>query len=74
MSGEVCAAAPGDVGRERLLDLSDIRQILGCGEATASKVMRESGCALRIHSRLYVLESSFFGYLRGLEGKEPRGV
>ncbi len=62
---------PENIGRERLLGLADVREILGCGYAVASAVMKESGCCLRIHSRLYVLESSFFGYLHSLEGKDP---
>ena len=62
---------PETVGRERLLDIPEVCKITGFGEATASKVMKETGCCIRLHSRLYVLESSFYKYLHKLEVSEP---
>ena len=59
------------LGSERLLGIPDVCQITGLGEATASKLMKESGRAIRVHSRLYILEQSFFAYLRELEVNEP---
>ena len=46
------------LGNDRLLSLDDVSQLLGCCPATASKVLRETGCAVRLHRRLYILESS----------------
>lgn len=57
------------VGRERLLGIPDISEITGLSEATASKLMKESGRAIRLHSRLYLLESSFYAWLRELEAR-----
>lgn len=59
------------LGSDRLLGIPDVCQITGLGEATASKLMKESGRAIRVHSRLYILEQSFFDYLRELEVNEP---
>lgn len=59
------------LGRERLLSIEDVCDITGLGEVTASKLMRESGRAIRLHRRLYVLESSFYSYLHEMEVSEP---
>lgn len=68
----VSPASPRIVlGRERLLDIPEICKITGLGEATASKLMKESGRCIRLHSRLYVIESSFFAYLHELEVTNP---
>lgn len=72
-SGAGVTPAPSRVvlGRERLLDVPEIRKLTGLGEATASKLMKETGCCLKLHGRLYVIESSFFAYLHRLEVSEP---
>lgn len=59
------------LGRERLLGIEDVCDITGLGEVTASKLMKESGRAIRLHRRLYVLESSFFSFLHEKEVTEP---
>ena len=59
------------VGRERLLGIEDVREITGLGQVAASKLMKESGRAIRLHRRVYVLESSFFAYLHELEVSDP---
>lgn len=55
------------LGRERLLGIPDICELTGLGEATASKLMKESGHCIRLHRRLYLLESSFFSWLKQQE-------
>lgn len=70
-AGVVPAASRIVLGRERLLDIPEICKITGLGEATASKLMKETGYCLKIHSRLYVIESSFFAYLHKLEVTSP---
>ena len=59
------------LGRERLLSIPDICELTGLGEVTASKLMKETGCCLKLHRRLYVIESSFFAYLHQLEVSQP---
>lgn len=59
------------LGRERLLDVPEICKLTGLGEATASKLMKETGRCFKLHSRLYVIESSFFSYLHELEVNQP---
>lgn len=55
------------LGRERLLGIPDICELTGLGEATVSKLMKESGHCIRLHRRLYLLESSFFSWLKEQE-------
>ena len=43
----------------------------GLSPVTASKMMKESGRAIALHRRIYILESSFFAYLHELEASEP---
>lgn len=50
-----------------LLDRSAVCDLLGVCPATASKVMKESGRSIRIHSRIYILRDSLFDYLRECE-------
>mgnify|MGYP001160432479 CR=1 FL=1 len=60
-----------ELGRERLLGISEICKMTGLSPVTASKLMKESGRAIALHRRVYILESSFFAYLRELEVSEP---
>lgn len=55
------------LGCERLLGIPDICELTGLGEATVSKLMKESGHCIRLHRRLYLLESSFFSWLKEQE-------
>ena len=59
------------LGRERLLDVPEICKLTGLGQATASKLMKETGRCFKLHSRLYVIESSFFAYLHEVEVNQP---
>lgn len=70
-AGVIAPVTQVHLGSERLLGIPDVCKITGLAEATASKLMKESGRAIRIHSRLYILEQSFFAYLRELEVSEP---
>ena len=57
--------------RERLLGVTEIRELTGLGEVAAASLMKESGRCLKLHSRLFVIESSFFEYLHELEVSDP---
>lgn len=59
------------IGRERLLGVPEVCQLTGMCPVTASKAMKESGRCIRLHRRLYVLESSFFRWLKELEVSQP---
>lgn len=59
------------LGRERLLGATEIRELTGLGEVAAASLMKESGRCLKLHSRLFVIESSFFEYLHELEVTNP---
>ncbi|MEF2860211.1 MAG: hypothetical protein U0N93_08935 [Collinsella sp.] len=66
------AASSGpDLGHERLLGISDVSNMTGLSPVTASKLMKESGRAIALHRRIYILESSFFAYLHELEVSGP---
>lgn len=68
----VMSAPPRIVlGRERLLGVTEIRELTGLGEVAAASLMKESGRCLKLHSRLFVIESSFFEYLHELEVTNP---
>ena len=59
-----------NLGRERLLGIAEVCKITGLSPVTASRLMKESGRAIALHRRVYILESSFFAYLRELEVSE----
>lgn len=68
----ITPASPRSVlGRERLLGVTEIRELTGLGEVAAASLMKESGRCLKLHSRLFVIESSFFEYLHELEVSDP---
>lgn len=56
---------------ERLLGISDVSKMTGLSPVTASKFMKESGRAIALHRRVYILESSLFAYLHELEVSNP---
>lgn len=58
---------PKMLGRERLLGIPDVCAITGFCPAVASTFMKESGRALELHRRVFILESSLFAYLHELE-------
>lgn len=60
-----------NLGNERLLGISEVCQLTGLSPVTASKLMKESGRAIALHRRIFILESSFFSYLRELEVNDP---
>ena len=69
-------ASPADsispyLGHERLLGIAEVCKITGLSPVTASKLMKESGRAIALHRRIFILESSFFSYLHELEVSEP---
>lgn len=55
------------LGRERLLSLADICNMTGWCPVTASRFLDESGRKLKLHGRVFILESSLYAYLRELE-------
>lgn len=65
------SASRTTIGREHLLGVPEICKITGLGEVTAAKLMKETGRCLKLHGRLYVIESSFFTYLHEMEVNEP---
>lgn len=72
-AAKVAPAAPNNsnIGRERLLGISEVCALTGLSPVTASKLMKETGRAINVHRRIYILESSFYAYLRELESSDP---
>lgn len=61
--------SPGQpLGNDRLLSISDVSKIMGFCPITASKLMKESGYALIIRRRVFILESNLIKYLTSREG------
>ena len=55
------------LGHERLLSLADVCDMTGWCPATASNYLEEYGRKLKLHSRIFILESSLFACLHKLE-------
>lgn len=72
-AAKVAPAAPNNsnIGRERLLGIPEVCALTGLNPVTASKLMKETGRAINVHRRIYILESSFYAYLRELEASDP---
>ena len=60
---------PNPIEKHRLLATKEVAAYLGVCNVTASKVMRESGKAMRIGNRILIQERHLREYLRGLEGR-----
>lgn len=57
------------LGNDRILSVADVCNIMGFCPETASKLMKETGHALILHRRIFILESSLMKYLREQESK-----
>lgn len=55
------------IGNDRLLGIADIQDRTGFGAVTASKLMDESGYAIVLHRRKFILESNLLRYLHSKE-------
>lgn len=60
---------PESIESNRLLSTKEVAAYLGVCNVTATKVMRESGRAMRIGNRILIQERYLREYLRGLEGR-----
>lgn len=60
-----------NLGHERLLGIAEVCKITGLSPVTASRLMKESGRAIALHRRIYILESTFYSYLHELEASDP---
>lgn len=56
------------VGADRLLGIKEVAERTGFGSATASRIIDESGHAIVLHRRKFILESSLMDFLRSVEG------
>lgn len=70
-AGVVAPCTPTDVGSERLLGITDVCEMMNVCPVTASRIIKESGHEINLHRRVYILESSFFAYMRKLEEAVP---
>lgn len=57
------------LGNDRVLSVHDVCDIMGFCTETATKFMRETGYALVIHRRVFILQSSLIDYLHQQESK-----
>lgn len=57
------------LGSDRLLSAEDVSKILGFKKVTATKVMKATGAHIKIHSRVYVMESALLAYLQNQEAR-----
>lgn len=57
------------LGNDRILSVADVCGVMGFCPETASKFMKETGYALTLHRRIFILESSLMKYLHDQESK-----
>lgn len=55
------------LGEDRLLTVQDVAGVMEVNPVTASKIMSETGKAIYLHRRKYVLLSALIGYLHERE-------
>ena len=55
---------------DNLLDVQAVCNKTGFCKQVAARLMKETGRCVRIHGKLFVLESSFFDYIHHLEANE----
>lgn len=67
MSNQLAAGAP--LGNDRVLSVADVCDVMGFCPETATKFMRETGYALVIHRRVFILQSSLINYLHHQESR-----
>lgn len=60
------------IGSDRLLTISDVSRITGLCAPVASELIKETGRAITIHRRVYILESSFLAFLKEQEQRTSR--
>lgn len=51
------------IGNDRLLGISHVQTLFGCCPVTASRITDETGAAVLVHRKKYVLESSLLSYV-----------
>ena len=56
------------IGGDRLLSIADVVEKTGFCRTVASALMDETGKAIVMHRRKYILESDLLAHLRGLAG------
>lgn len=56
-----------NIGSDRLLTINDVSRITGLCAPVASDLIKETGRAITIHRRIYILESSFLAFLKEQE-------
>lgn len=67
MKGTVCKPSNRAIGNTRLFSIGDVAEVMGTCPVTASKIIDETGRAIIIHRKKYVLESALMDYLREKE-------
>lgn len=65
MSDSNSTGAP--LGNDRVLSVGDVCDVMGFCPETAVKFIRETGYALVIHRRIFILQSSLIRYLHEQE-------
>lgn len=60
------------IGSDRLLTINDVSRITGLCAPVASELIKETGRAITIHRRVYILESSFLAFLKEQEQRTSR--
>ena len=57
-----------EIAGDRLLNLKQIQNLTGLSDETCSQFLKENGICIRLHRRLFALESSVLATLKKCEG------
>ena len=57
-------------GHNRLLSVDDVAEITGTCNTTAAKIIKETGRPIKLHRRLYVLDTALCEYLEALSAQD----
>lgn len=67
MNGNGCKPLGRDIGDDCVYGINDVSKLLGTCPVTASKIIDETGKAITIRRKKYVLRSSLMEYLHKKE-------
>ena len=65
---ELDRTALAEIAGDHLLNLKQIQDLTGLSDEVCSRWLKETGVCIRLHRRLYALESSVLAALKKSEG------
>lgn len=63
-------ACGAPICNDKLLTTNEVATILGTSLSTASAIIRETSHGIKLHKRLYILESNLLAFLKETEARD----